>query len=118
MYFEDRVTDNDKNIIRVITLDEDLESFLVNSLSKSDIGVALNIPAQISQQILTKLKNEMDKCIQAGYKKTAILCNPRIRLYFYRLIERDFRGTRVISYAEIVPGFKIQVMGTISIKIF
>jgi len=88
---------------------------LVNSLVTSAEGTALKLDANISQQILTKLELELEKCTQAGYKKTAVLCNTRIRLYFARLIERKFRGTRVISYAEIAPDFKIQVMGTVKL---
>lgn len=101
------------NIIRVITLDEQVENLFLNSLIPSPEGISLKLDANVSGQILINLGLELDKCTKAGYKKTAVLCNPRIRLYFARFIERRFRGTRVISYAEIAPDFKVQVMGIV-----
>jgi flagellar biosynthesis component FlhA len=104
----------DANVINVITLDSDVERLLANSLVDIGLGPELRLEPSLQQRFLTQLEAALTWCWQEGYQKTALLCDGRLRRHVRRLIERKHPQTAVLSYAEIAPGFQIEVLRTLS----
>jgi len=45
-----------------------------------------------------------------------IICSTDVRRYFKKIIEKDFPKVKVISYDEVDEGYKIKILGIISIS--
>ena len=64
-------------------------------------------------KLMKQLEEVQSFCIGNNLKKIPIICRPDIRLYLRRLIEKKFPSMMVISYLEIPPEFKIEILFTI-----
>lgn len=101
-------------VIQVITLDHGVDKTLSNALSDTAEGMRLQLPPQLKKVFFEKLGLLLDYAWQEGYRKTVLLCDPRIRQALHRFIEKQFPRVPVLSYAEIASGFQIDVIGTIT----
>ncbi len=98
----------------VITLNPSLEDTIVNSLQKTETITYPVIPPETVQKIVENSKNLVEKAISMNYQPI-ILCSPRVRIYFRRLVERFFQNIVVLSHSEVLPEVKIKVIGMLSI---
>ena len=101
--------------LKVISLSEDLEYLLRNSIIKDPDGNKI----ELNPSVLLKLNDEITKklnwCFSEGFTTVPIVCRPDIRLYFRRLIEKAFPRLQVLSYIEITPNYKLEVVTTITL---
>jgi flagellar biosynthesis protein FlhA len=101
--------------MQVITLDPSLEELLANSLTSTATGTYLNLEPQIIQKIVNSIKPFYEKMIALGVQPI-ILTSSKIRLPFFRLIEKIFANLVILSYNEIMANLQIVSLGVVSIN--
>lgn len=103
-----------RNEAKVITLDQDLEKIMMDSLQPTETGNYLALDPQISQKLISNLSREVEKLLSIG-EQPIIVTPPIIRLYFKRFIDQISDDIIVLSYNEVDPKVKIQSIGTVSV---
>ncbi|OPJ57105.1 flagellar biosynthesis protein FlhA [Alkalithermobacter paradoxus] len=101
------------NEAKVITLDQNLEKIIVDSLQNTETGTYLSLDPQISQRFVASLGKEVEKLISIG-EQPIILAPPGVRIYLKRFIDQISEDIIVLSYNEIDPKVKIQSVGMVS----
>ena len=109
------MTDEESKTLNVLTLHAEIEKLLQNALVKTPHGLELQVNPQLGKGLLEAIDTSLQYCLMEGYRKTAILCDPRYRFQLRRYVEKRFPGLPVISYAEVAPGYKINVLKTIAL---
>jgi len=105
----------DNDTLNVITLSPETEKIVRDSVQETDGGNYLALEPRRAQGIATEL-TEISERISIMGLQPVILTPPIIRLYFRRLIERNFPSMPVLSYNEIPQSVNIEVVGTVNIK--
>ncbi|HBE80493.1 MAG TPA: flagellar biosynthesis protein FlhA [Firmicutes bacterium] len=104
----------DDGIIRVITLDPNLEQLLLKIQRESNSsGVTLD--PRIIQKIYDKLGELVKEVTSSGYQPV-ILCSPAVRIAFRRLTERLSSKLMVLSYNEVNPDAEVHSVGVVGVE--
>jgi flagellar biosynthesis component FlhA len=100
--------------LKVIALSDEVEESIRNSIIKEGEETRVELNSNLSAKLMDEIASKETWCLSHGFKNTPIICRPDIRLYFRRLIERKFPRTKVISYLEVTPDYKLDVISVIS----
>jgi flagellar biosynthesis protein FlhA len=98
----------------VLTLDQDVEKFMADSVQQTDQGNFLTIDPGVAQQIVNNLMKKIDKFAAKNYQPI-ILCSAQIRSHFKKLMTRFIPELVVLSYNEILSDIRIQTLGTVGL---
>ena len=99
---------------KVITLDQELEQAIIDSIQQTDYGTYLSVDPEISQRIARSLMKEVQNVMSLG-EQPLVLTSPMVRMYFKRITEGVIPGLIVLSYNEIDPSIEVQSVGMVSI---
>lgn len=99
--------------IPLITLAKSVEDAVLNSIQHKESGSYLAIDPQVAQKILDSVGQAIP--LFQGGQKPVLLAAPQIRPHVRKLTERYYPGLVVISHNEIVPTFKVQSLGTVTL---
>lgn len=99
---------------RVITLGQELEQTIMDSIQQTEYGSYISMDPNITQTIAKNLMKEIQKFISMG-EQPLILTSPSIRMYFRRIAEGVSPGIVVLSYNEIDPSIEVQAIGMVNI---
>lgn len=99
---------------RVITLGQELEQTIIDSVQQTDYGSYMSIDPNITQVIAKNLMKEIQKFISVG-EQPLVLTSPSVRMYFRRIAEGVSPGIVVLSYNEIDPSIEVQSIGMVNI---
>ena len=99
---------------KVITLDQELEQLIIDSVQQTDYGTYLSINPDIAQRIAGSLMKEVQSVMSLG-EQPIILTSPMVRMYFKRIADGVTPGLIVLSYNEIDPLIEVQSVGVVSI---
>ncbi len=111
-YITNKYVDN--NNLNVVTLDNDVEELIMNSISKTDTGSYLSIEPNQVQLILNNTFKTIQKLTSMG-EQPIVLTAPIVRLYFKKLTEQMTNDIIVISYNEIESNVEVQSVGVVGI---
>lgn len=106
---------DDTGILKVISLNPQLEQMLGNALQKLDGSVHLAIDPTTAQKLLERIRSKIEEVMQEGHSPI-ILCNSALRLSIKRLTERIAPRLTVLSYQEIPTSVKLESIGLISLQ--
>ncbi|TCO79930.1 flagellar biosynthesis protein FlhA [Marinisporobacter balticus] len=98
---------------KVITLDQNLEATIMESIQQTEHGSYLNLDPNSTQTILNSLAKQVEKLMSVG-EQPIILTSPIVRFYFKRLTEQLSPELVVLSYNEIDPKVEVQSIGMVS----
>lgn len=101
---------------KVVTLDQPLESMLIESIEHGEAGSYMDIDPGIQQQILDSITEKIRDLLQMG-EQPIVLTAPIVRFYLKRLAETIIPDLIVLSYNEIESDIQIQSSGVVSIEI-
>ncbi len=107
---------DEEDIIRVYTLDPDLERKLEDSLQETDEGYVSTLDMETINEIISKLSEEMARVSSSGYQ-LVVLTSSGSRPLLKNITERSLPGLVVLSYNEIVAQASIEQLGIISIGV-
>lgn len=98
---------------KVITLDQDVEKTIMESLQNTESGTYMALDPVQSQKIVNNLSKEIEKLISIG-EQPIVITAPIIRFYFKKFVDQISEDIIVLSYNEIDPKTKIQSIGMVS----
>ncbi len=98
---------------KVITLDSELEKYIMESIQQSEHGSYLSIEPSATQTIFNNLSNSIQKLMSIG-EQPIVLTAPIVRYYFKNLTEQIIPDLIVLSYNEVEPDVEVQSVGTVS----
>jgi len=104
----------DKTLVG-ITLDPDLEQVLVQHADLIRQGQASVLPPEQLQKLYGRLEELTERMIEEGLQPL-VLCAPKVRLYFRRLVEPKFPDLPVISYAEVPIDISVRSFEMLSLS--
>jgi len=99
---------------KFITLSQELEQIIIDSVHQTDYGTYISMDPQITQAIAKSLMKEIQKFISIG-EQPMVLTSPSVRMYFKRIAEGVSPGIIVLSYNEIDPSVEVQSIGMVNI---
>ena len=99
-------------VLKVLTLEPQLEQQLLNSIQPSDFGSYLNLDPNLLQELLQKLGREAEKMILNG-DTPVLACAPLVRINLKRATERHLPQLAVLSYNELIPEIQVQAVGMV-----
>ena len=102
-------------VLRVLSLEPQLEQSLANALQKIDGQVQLSIAPNDAQKLLERIREKIEEVINEGITPI-ILCHSALRLSIKRLTERIAPKLVVLAYNEIPNTIKLESIGLISLK--
>jgi flagellar biosynthesis protein FlhA len=86
-----------------------LQELLLNSLTTSEGGsTILALPSDTARQLLSRLAAAMESLAAEGHR-AVLFCPPKLRLPLRRLTERSLPGLVILSYAEVAPGYQLEI---------
>lgn len=99
---------------RVVTIEQGLESHLMESIQQSDAGSYLSIDPMTSQNMMNSLASQVQKLVSLG-EQPVVVTAPIVRFYFKKITEQIIPDLIVLSYNEIEADIEIQSIGMVNI---
>lgn len=99
---------------RVVTIEQGLESQLMESIQQSDAGSYLSIDPITSQNMMNNLATQIQKLVSLG-EQPVVVTAPIVRFYFKKITEQIIPDLIVLSYNEIEADIEIQSIGMVNI---
>lgn len=99
---------------RVVTLNQQLEAVLMESIQQSETGSYMSLDPEVSQSLLNSLAVQIQNLLTLG-EQPIVVTAPIVRYYFKKLTEQMIPDLIVLSYNEIEPDVKIQSVGMVTI---
>jgi flagellar biosynthesis protein FlhA len=92
-----------------------LQELLLNSLTTAEGGsTILALPPDTARQLLSRLAAAMESLAAEGHR-AVLFCPPKLRLPLRRLTERSLPGLVILSYAEVAPGYQLEIRTTVEL---
>lgn len=101
--------------LRVVTLDAELETKILSSLTKNEHGVYLALSPEIMQQVIAQL-GDLRKKFNELSQTPILLTSQVIRIYVSRMITQFYPDVYVLSFNEITSDVQIQAIGNIRLQ--
>ena len=101
--------------IKVLTLDQNVENNILNSVKQSEHGAYLAMEPLTVQQIVEEVTKQINK-VKELVHQPIILTSPIVRVYFKKLIDQFMPNLTVLSFNEIDTNIQIQAIGLIQIN--
>ncbi len=102
-------------VLRVISIEPQLEQTLANALQKIDGQVQLAIDPNSASRLLDVIRAKIEEVMGEGLTPI-ILCNSALRVSIKRLTERMAPRLVVLSYQEIPNNIRLESIGLISLR--
>ena len=99
---------------KVITIDQDVEKNIMESLQTTETGTYMALDPVRSKRLLNNINEQVEKAISLG-EQPMIVTAPIVRFYLKKFIEQLSSDIIVLSYNEIDPTAKIQSIGMVSV---
>ncbi len=100
------------NTLSVITVDPEIETIIRSSIHEDPVeGRIVSLDPDTHREVLDSLLSSYSKARSAGFAPV-YLVSPHIRSVLFTLLEREVPDPVVLSYNEIVPEIRVNVIGT------
>ncbi len=100
--------------IKVVTLSNEIEELIMNSINKTETGSYLSLDPNNVQKILNNTFKALENLTSIG-EQPIILTAPIVRFYFKKLTEQMTRDIIVLSYNEVDSSVEVQSVGVVNI---
>ncbi|MBN2402538.1 MAG: flagellar biosynthesis protein FlhA [Spirochaetes bacterium] len=100
------------NSISTISLDPEIEDLIASSIHEDPVeGSILSIDPDIHRRIMDSVIKAYNSAKEHGFMPI-FLVSPRIRNVTFSLIERELPDSVVLSYNEITPDIRVNIIGS------
>jgi flagellar biosynthesis protein FlhA len=105
---------DDRNVVRVVTLDPKLEDLIGAHIERSERGSYISLPPDTQNRLVAAIRERIEHAgPHSGGHPVAVLCSPQVRMWVRRLIEHSMSHVPVLAYNEIVRGIEVQSLGLV-----
>lgn len=105
----------DDGVLRVISIDPQLEQSLSSALQNVDGVMHLAIDPASAKLLMEKMTASIEKAVREGHSPI-ILCSSALRLSIKQLANRVAPHLAVLSYQEIPANVNFETIGIISLR--
>jgi len=106
-----------QGLLPAMTLSADLEQILVESVTRTDQGLSLNLEPQLATQVVNSISRKIEEVSSKGYHQPVLICSSKVRLVLRRLTERSLPMLTVLSYNEVMgQDAQIQTIARIDLR--
>ncbi|MBN1817628.1 MAG: flagellar biosynthesis protein FlhA [Sedimentisphaerales bacterium] len=99
-----------------LTLDPALEHHLISAINQQGENVSLSIAPEMALELNRNIAEAWKTAMNKAYETIVLLCDSRIRVALYNMLERNVPRLPVVAYDEIVPDTHIEPIETIKIR--
>lgn len=105
---------DENRVIRIVAIDPQLEKLIAENIQKSFQGSYPALDPDTTKRIFESIKKNVEP-YTFNNGQPVILCSPRVRPAFRRLIEIVFSDITVLSMNEIPTDIQIETVGVVQI---
>ncbi|MEO2068746.1 MAG: flagellar biosynthesis protein FlhA [Desulfurobacteriaceae bacterium] len=98
-------------ILTAISLDPETENYILSKVKEND-GYLPPLDPIFVQNLVKNITSNLEKFI-INQSTPVLITSPAVRRFVKRIIEPYLPSVAVISYAEIEPGLKVNLVGTV-----
>ncbi|MBF0450858.1 MAG: flagellar biosynthesis protein FlhA [Candidatus Magnetomorum sp.] len=106
---------SDDGTLPVVTLAQDVEEILVNSIQHTEHGSYLSVDPTVANAIMESVGRETENVMAMGFQPI-ILCSPALRRHFRKMIEQFAPSLMVFSQAELLNNMRFKSLGKVRLK--
>jgi len=99
----------------VVTLAQDVEEILVNSIQHTEHGSYLSVDPTVANAIMESVGRETENVMAMGFQPI-ILCSPALRRHFRKMVEQFAPSLMVFSQAELLNNMRFKSLGKVRLK--
>jgi len=103
------------NVLKVITVDQEIEQLILSSVKKSDQGTYLALEPEKVQMIVAGIMEDINR-VRDIVAVPVILTSPVVRIYLKKMLDQFTPDITVLSFSEIDPSVQIQALTNVSIQ--
>lgn len=104
------------NTLQVLSIDPEFDDFLMQNLRTTDQGEYLALDPRVAKEFISTLDQSLEAFSRVR-KEPVLLTSTAIRPHIRKLLERFIRRLHVISYNEVPPDVKLQIVGQIKVPV-
>jgi flagellar biosynthesis protein FlhA len=102
------------NVLKVITVDQEIEQAIMNSVKKGDHGTYMAMEPEKVQRIVGSLIEDIN-AIKDIVPVPVVLTSPIVRVYLKKMLDQFNPSIVVLSFSEIDPTVQIQALANVQI---
>jgi len=106
---------SDDGTLPVVTLAQDVEEILVNSIQHTEHGSYLSVDPTVANAIMESVGRETENVMAMGFQPI-ILCSPALRRHFRKMVEQFAPSLMVFSQAELLNNMRFKSLGKVRLK--
>jgi flagellar biosynthesis protein FlhA len=101
-------------MLPVITLEQDIEDVLLNSIKHTEYGSYLSVEPNVATSIANSVSRQVEKVMTAGFQPV-LLCSPALRRHFRRMVEQFAPSIMVLSHNELPNNIRFKSLGKVNL---
>lgn len=102
------------NVLKVITVDQDVEQAILGSIKKGEHGTYLSLEPEKVQRIVGNVIDDIN-AIKDIVAVPVVLTSPVVRIYLKKMLDQFNPNITVLSFSEIDPNVQIQALANVQI---
>ena len=104
------------NMLHVLSIDPEFDDFLTQNLRTTEQGEYLALDPQLAKNFIQAIDQNLGTFANLR-REPVLLTSTAIRPHIRKILERFIRRLHVISYNEVPPDVKLQVIGQIKVPV-
>lgn len=101
-------------VLRVITVEQDVEDVLVNSIQHTEHGSYLSVNPKVASSVMNSVTRETEKVTAKDFQPI-VLCSPALRRHFRRMVEQFAPSLVVLSHSELSKNIRFKSLGKVQL---
>ena len=106
---------SDDGTLPVITIAQDVEEVLLNSIQHTEHGSYLSVDPTVANAIMESIGRETENIMAMGFQPI-VLCSPTLRRHFRKMVEQFAPSLMVFSQAELLNNMRFKSLGKVRLK--
>ncbi len=100
------------NVLKVVTIDQDVEQTILNSIKKGEHGTYMALEPEKVQRIVGNVIEDIN-AIKDIVNVPVVLTSPIVRVYLKKMLDQFNPNITVLSFSEIDPTVQIQALANV-----
>jgi flagellar biosynthesis protein FlhA len=100
------------NVLKVVTIDQDVEQTILNSIKKGEHGTYMALEPEKVQRIVGNVIEDIN-AIKDIVSVPVVLTSPIVRVYLKKMLDQFNPNITVLSFSEIDPTVQIQALANV-----